>query len=316
MSQMMMKDAGQTEADPYDIGWYVESADEETYGPVSRNTLVRWLEEKAITPNTLVRHCTQPEALPLADQSVLSGHLTFEPIKYGVGDRLEEAWPRKGRDRLALAEGSLPCARHNRPAILVCVRCLSPYCGKCQMKPAKRQFFLCQQCQSNLYNRRVAALILDTILLVYVPVILAMVAMYFAGVPAEQVSLLANFVSLITLTFLLLRDSIFGGAGPGKRLTGLRVVRSEDGSTPLTNKQGVIRWLSQFIPFFNLYDASVPYRDPLLRRIGDRWAKTRVLDTPRKLEKVRAAAARRLIKKGIQPPRQVGMTMEGLARLS
>ena len=66
MSQVVTQGAEQKEMDPYEIGWYVESADEETYGPVSRNTLVRWLEEKAITPNTLVRHCTQAEAGPLA----------------------------------------------------------------------------------------------------------------------------------------------------------------------------------------------------------------------------------------------------------
>ena len=101
----------------------------------------------------------------------------------------------------------------------------------------------------------------------------------------------------------------------GKRATGLRVVQSKDGKTPLTNGQGVVRWLSQFIPFFNLVDLSVPYRDPLLRRYGDRWAGTRVIDTERKLAKVREKLARRLIKKGVQPAPEVGMTMEGLARL-
>src|SRR3954469_1391941 len=171
MSQVVRQGAEQKQMDPYEIGWYVESADEETYGPVSRNTLVRWLEDKAITPNTLVRHCTQAEAGPLADQAVLRDRLGLEDIKSAVGDRLEDAWPRKSRDRLALAEGSLPCARHRRPATLVCVRCHAPYCGKCQMKPLKKQYFLCRRCQSSVYNRRIGALMLDTLLLVYVPMI-------------------------------------------------------------------------------------------------------------------------------------------------
>lgn len=182
MSQVVTQSVEQTETDPYEIGWYVESADEETYGPVSRTTLGRWLEENAITPNTLVRHCTQPEALPLADQAVLADRLAFERIKSGVGDRLGEAWPRKGRDRLALAEGSLPCVRHKRPAILFCVRCHAPYCNKCRMKPFKKQFFLCRGCQSNVYNRRVGALILDSLLIIYAPMILTVVVVALLGV--------------------------------------------------------------------------------------------------------------------------------------
>src|SRR5262249_47623792 len=51
--------------DPYEIGWYIESADEEIYGPVSRRALHHFLQDKTITPNTLVRHCTQAEAKPV-----------------------------------------------------------------------------------------------------------------------------------------------------------------------------------------------------------------------------------------------------------
>ena len=142
----------------------------------------------------------------------------------------------------------------------------------------------------------------------------SLAAMGLANGP--QVPLVINLVQLVGLCLLFLRDSLFGGAGIGKRLTGLRVVQSKDGKTPLTYGQGIVRWLSQFIPFFNLFDAIAPYRDPLLRRYGDRWAGTRVLDTERKLAKDRDKIARRLIKKGIQPPPEFGMTMEGLARLA
>lgn len=92
-------------------------------------------------------------------------------------------------------------------------------------------------------------------------------------------------------------------------------MQTKDGKTPLTNGQGVVRWLSQFIPLFNLVDLSVPYRDPLMRRYGDRWAGTRVIDTEQRLAKVRAKIDRRLIKKGILPAPAVGMTMEDLARI-
>ena len=101
--------------DPYEIGWYIESADEEIYGPVSRQTLRRFLEDKTITPNTLVRHCTQAEARPAADQPVIMEQLSSNAKGSSIGDRLAEAWPRKKRDRQALAEDSLPCAGTNGP---------------------------------------------------------------------------------------------------------------------------------------------------------------------------------------------------------
>jgi hypothetical protein len=132
----------------------------------------------------------------------------------------------------------------------------------------------------------------------------------------NQAAVIVNFLGLGCIALLFFRDSLFGGRGIGKRLTGLRVVQSKDGTTPLTYRQGIVRWLSQFIPIYSLFDAIAPYRDPLFRRYGDRWAKTQVLDTEKKLAKTRAKIARRLIKKGVQPPPEFGMTMEGLARLA
>jgi uncharacterized RDD family membrane protein YckC len=121
---------------------------------------------------------------------------------------------------------------------------------------------------------------------------------------------------LLGVCIIFVRDSLFGGAGIGKRITGLRVVQTKDGKSPLSFGQGIVRWLSQAIPFFNLVDASAPYWDPLLCRFGDRRAGTRVLDSERKLGKVRAKIASRLFKKRIQPPLELGMTMEDLARLA
>jgi uncharacterized RDD family membrane protein YckC len=302
--------------DPYEIGWYIESADEEMYGPVSRKALRGFLEEQTITPNTLVRHCTQPEARPAADQPEIMEHLGLDIKGSALGDKLAEVWPRKNRDRQALAEDSIQCAWHKRPAKLVCVRCHAPYCDKCRAKPFRKQYFLCRRCQASMYNRRFVALILDTVILVYVPIIAAGIAVAQIGMSGSAGPLVIYSINFVSICLLFLRDSLFGGSGPGKRATGLRVVRTQDGRTPLTNGQGVVRWLSQFIPFFNLVDAMVPYRDPLLRRFGDRWAGTRVIDSERRLAKARAKIERRLITKGVQPAQEVGMTMEEFARIA
>jgi uncharacterized RDD family membrane protein YckC len=243
--------------------------------------------------------------------------LSLEAKASAVGDKLAEAWPRKNRERQALAEDSVPCAWHKKPATLVCVRCHAPYCNKCRAKPFRKQFFLCRRCQLRVYNKRIAALFVDGVVLVYLPIVVTAAILIALGMNNAGIGpLLIYTVNLLAVCLYLVRDSLFGGAGVGKRLMALRVVQTKDGRTPLTNGQGVVRWLSQFIPVFNLVDASVPYRDPLLRRYGDRWAGTRVIDSERRLTKVRAKIARRLIKKGVQPAPEVGMTMEGLARIA
>jgi uncharacterized RDD family membrane protein YckC len=316
MSQVDQRSDGHLKMDPFEIGWYIESADEEIYGPVSRKSLRRFLEDKTISPNTLIRHCTQAEAKPAADQPSITQTLSLEGTGTSIGDKLETAWPRKNRDRQALAEDTLPCWRHKRPAVLVCVRCHAPYCQKCRARPYKKQFYLCGRCQASSYNRRFVALILDYVVFIYLP-LLAAGAMALAIGGQTTVALAINIAQLVGVCLLFLRDGIFRGAGPGKRVMGLRIVQTKDGHSPLTIGQGILRWLSTLIPFFNLVDLSVPFRDPLWRRYGDRWAGTRVLDSERKLAKVRTKVARRMIKKkGIQPPEVLPTTMEGLARLA
>ena len=66
-------------------------------------------------------------------------------------------------------------------------------------------------------------------------------------------------IQAVSVGLIFFRDSLFGGAGPGKRMVGLRVVKSEDGTSPLTYGQSVVRWLSQLIPIFNLVDAAAAY---------------------------------------------------------
>ena len=242
--------------------------------------------------------------------------LSLEATGKALGDQLAEAWPRKKRDQVALAEDALPCAWHKRPAVLVCVRCRAPYCNKCRAKPFRKQFFLCRRCQVGMWNRRFGALILDNLLLFALPyygILFTMIAMGMTG----DAALIAIYgVQAVCFVLIFFRDSLFGGAGPGKRAAGLRVVKSEDGKTPLSYGQGVVRWLSQLLPIFNLIDAGAAYSDPLLRRYGDRWAGTRVLDTQTKLAQDRRKISRAIIKKGVQPPLESGMTMEELARLA
>jgi uncharacterized RDD family membrane protein YckC len=302
--------------DPYEIGWYIESADEEIYGPVSRRALRSFLQDQTITPNTLVRHCTQPEARPAADQPTIMAQLSLDAKGSALGDRLAEAWPRRKRDQLALAEDALPCAWHKRPAVLVCVRCHAPYCNRCRAKPFRKQFFFCRRCQVGMWNRRFGALFVDNLVLFAIPFYGVLFIMVMLGATGAAATAFLYIVQAICVGLIFFRDSLFRGAGVGKRLTGLRVVQTQDGKTPLTYGQAVVRWLSQLIPIFNLFDATAAYSDPLLRRYGDRWAGTRVIDAKGKLAKAREKIAQRLIRKGVQPPPKFGLTMEGLARLA
>jgi uncharacterized RDD family membrane protein YckC len=212
---------------------------------------------------------------------------------------------------MALAEAGIECYRHSRPAVLVCVRCQAPYCNKCRAKPFRGQFYCCKRCQAGVHNRRFGALLVDAAIFNYLPIL--MVVPFIGSQAGVSLTYLAQGAGGI---LFLIRDAMFRGAGPGKRVTSLRVVQVQDGVTPLTYGQGVIRWLSQLIPIFNLIDAFAPARDPLQRRYGDRWAKTRVIDTARKLEKDREKAKHRMAKKGIELVLQSGMTMEQFARIA
>lgn len=280
---------------PRGFGWWIESTDEEIYGPVTAATLSRLLQEGVISPNTAVRHCTDASFAPVADQGLTDG-LNLTGTRR-TGDTLSEAWPRKTKDRLALGRSEVECAYHRRPAILSCIRCLAPYCDKCQMKKKQRTYFMCRKCQASMYNRRFGAYMLDNLLFTLIPT-------YAIGVPVaiavgtESGTAIINLLMFGGLGAFLFRDAALSGAGPGKRLLGLRAVKHND-ATPITYGQGFVRSIAHMIPFFNLVDGSVPYRDPLQRRFGDRWGKTRVIDSEKKLGKVRAKASRKMAKKGI-----------------
>jgi uncharacterized RDD family membrane protein YckC len=306
-------------ADRYSIGWWIESADDEIYGPASRATLVRFLGEGVISPNTLVRHCTEMTKRPVIDVPGVREGIPAGANLLSHGDKLSAAWPRRKKHRLALAQDSIPCVWKNQPAVLVCLRCGGPYCQKLQAKPFNRQFYFCRRCQAKLYNARAFAYIVDSFLLAGLLVLIPFVAigiMIDSRILTQQQGggLIYLFWFLNAIVFLF-RDRIFGDAGPGKRLFGIHVVRSNDGQTPLGSGQAFIRWLSLMIPFFNLFDLSVPFRDPLMRRYGDRWAGTRVIDTDSRLTRLRQQIAYRLFnKKGVQLTNPVQTPLSEFAR--
>jgi uncharacterized RDD family membrane protein YckC len=304
--------------DLYDIGWWIESTDDEVYGPVSRKSLVRLLTSEIISPNTLVRHCTEQMKRPAVDvagvREALPSGVNFLPH----GDRLSEAWPSRKTEQLAAAQASIPCVWKNRPAILVCLRCGAPYCEKYRAKPLKKQFYFCKRCQAQLSNRRACAILLDVFLL-YLASVLAFAAVVTvirqpSVAPFAPQVMLAAYYGTVALFWLLFifRDRM---GGLGKRILGLRVVQARDGESQLTYGQAFIRWLSEMIPIFNLIDWSVPYRDPLMRRFGDRWAGTRVIDTQRRLSQIRWRILDRLRrKKGVQLLNPVQTPLSEFAR--
>lgn len=278
-----------------DFGWWMESTDEDLYGPVTRANLQRFLQEGAISPNTSVRHCTDAEFKPAADHGLTDGLGLGNSRR--TGDDLAQAWPRKGRDQRALAESDIECAYHRRPAVLSCIRCLAPYCFKCRMKKGGKTFFMCKKCHSKVFNRRFGAYIVDGVLLSALPV-------YGIGLPltialGETGASLMQLLSFGGTALFMVRDPLFNGAGPGKRLFGLHVVTSKDGVTRLSYGQGLLRNLAHLVPVFNLFDASRGYSDPYHRRYGDQWAGTRVLDSASKLLQARVKVRDRLQRKGV-----------------
>jgi uncharacterized RDD family membrane protein YckC len=306
-------------ADRYSIGWWIESADDETYGPASRATLGRFLAEGVISPNTLVRHCTEMTKQPVIDVPGVREAVPTGANLLAHGDKLSEAWPRRTKERLALAQDSIPCVWKKQPAVLVCLRCGGPYCKKLQAKPFNRQFYFCRRCQAKLYNARAFAYLLDSFLLAGLLILIPTVAVGALGaahiLTEQQVGSLIYLFWFIDGIVFLFRDRIFGDAGPGKRLFGIHVVRSNDGQTPLGSGQAFIRWLSLMIPVFNLFDLSAPFRDPLMRRYGDRWAGTRVIDTDSKVSRLRQEIAYRLFNnKNVQLTNPVQTPLSEFAR--
>jgi len=84
---------------------------------------------------------------------------------------------------------------------------------------------------------------------------------------------------IVGAAYLLTRDGLpfLDGQSIGKKAMKIRAV-SEDGQ-PLTNNWGpvVIRNIVLWIPFFPLIELIVMLTNPQKLRLGDQWAKTKVI---------------------------------------
>jgi uncharacterized RDD family membrane protein YckC len=81
------------------------------------------------------------------------------------------------------------------------------------------------------------------------------------------------------ISYLLLRDALpfLDGQSLGKKVMKTRAV-TEDGQ-PLTNNWGpaLVRNVVLFIPLFPIVELIVLLNNPRKQRLGDQWAKTRVV---------------------------------------
>lgn len=124
---------------------------------------------------------------------------------------------------------------------------------------------------------RIAGLVIDT----GIAVTLALLAGHLLGWLAGKTGSFSPIAVrgawiLIWSLFLgafLGRDALPGGS-PGRRIVGLRVV-GPDGKE-IGFGRSVRRNLPLLVPFLNLYEERRLRLDPEQRRLGDRWAGTRV----------------------------------------
>lgn len=84
------------------------------------------------------------------------------------------------------------------------------------------------------------------------------------------------------LAYMLTRDGLpfLDGRSIGKKVMKLRAVSAED-DQPLTNNWGpaIIRNIVLFIPFFPIIELIVMLTNEQKLRLGDQWAKTRVVQS-------------------------------------
>jgi len=304
-----------TTADAKDFGWWVYSTDENLYGPVTKSVLLQWLADGTVSRNTIVRHCIQIEPKPLAEQGIIPE--SEEATRLRTGDQLSERWPGRKKEAARLGESEVECSRHSRPAVLTCIRCHAPFCSKCMIKRGRTVCYMCKKCQGGMYNRRTVAYLTDSLVLYgFVVIVVVLPTMLVAPALGENaVMALTNVGQLGGSLLFFLRDPLLGGAGPGKKMTGLKVVKQSDGVSPLSYGQGLLRMLPLAIPFFNLVDLSIPYRSPTQRRYGDSWAKTQVVDVPKKIDVARRKTQARLEKKGINFTVETPVSLQEFAQI-
>lgn len=138
-------------------------------------------------------------------------------------------------------------------------------------------------------SRFIAALVDTTLILLLQAIVIVLgillTGMFFADASAslfDPGGLLLGIIGLISFAFLwgyyIFFELLWNGQSPGKRLTGLRVIRS-DGS-PISLAESTIRNLIRFIDFLPLFYAAgvlTMFIDGKDRRLGDLAAGTLVV---------------------------------------
>lgn len=128
------------------------------------------------------------------------------------------------------------------------------------------------------YWLRGAALGIDLIVLAGVPflaaTLLVFVVLLFSGDPPRGIEGIFHLAQISFAVAFLLRDS--SGLSPGKRFLGLRAVR--EGGRPVGPVVSILRNLPLLLPGLNFVEAIVAGRDARGRRLGDRLARTFVLE--------------------------------------
>ena len=104
-----------------------------------------------------------------------------------------------------------------------------------------------------------------------------MLSASFSGALGTLVGLVGVlFAAILLMAFVLLRDALFSGMGVGKKMMRLRVVRS-DGSR-CTFEASALRNVTMLVPLVNLLELAIAVFDVHGRRLGDKIARTQVLE--------------------------------------
>lgn len=104
-------------------------------------------------------------------------------------------------------------------------------------------------------------------------------AVLIDGLIAGAVSIVPLVGWVAGLGYMITRDALpfLNGQSVGKKALKIRAVTEE--GKPLTNDWGpaIVRAIVLYIPFFWIVELIVMNGNPQLQRLGDQWAKTKVI---------------------------------------
>jgi uncharacterized RDD family membrane protein YckC len=122
-------------------------------------------------------------------------------------------------------------------------------------------------------GKRFLAALVD---LIVIPIILGVVAgLIFMAAPAA----VRNIILIcMNIAWMVCKDLLWEGAGPGKKMAGLKVVNVETGEK-ITATQAFIRNVLLIVPFILIIGYIIEIVMIIVKgeRFGDQWAKTRVV---------------------------------------